>query len=123
MRGALGETGAEETSHVPHGHRAVPHAARRSLDLDQGLKPEQPARSIAHDLSIDTALAQARLDRSRYLVGTDRTRSTVTRHVDANHARTSCARATASRMRSTSQRPSRRPSTMAAGPSAQSPRQ
>ena len=121
--GALGEAGVQEARDVAQGHGAVAHATGCGLHLDERLKPEHAARAVAHDLGVDPAVEQASLDRGSDLIGTDGAGGTVTRHEDANHARTSCARATASRMRSTSQRPMSRPSTMAAGPRAQLPRQ
>ena len=121
--GSVGETAIKESSHIPQRDRAIAHATRGRLDLDKWLEPQHAARSIAHDLGIDAALTQARFDREGDLVGADRARGTVAGDVDADHARTSCARATALRMRSTSQRPRSRPLTMAAGPRAQLPRQ
>ena len=123
MVSALGEAGVQKARDVAQGHGAVAHATGCGLHLDERLEPEHAARAVAHDLGVDPAIAHAGLDCGGDLIGTDRAGGAVTRHEDADHARTSCARATASRMRSTSQRPMSRPSTMAAGPRAQLPKQ
>ena len=116
MRGALEHPGCQQRLDVTGGDRSVADAAARRLDLDEGLGPQQSARSRAHDLDLGCEFG----DPGDHLVGAHRRRRRIPRDVHPGHRDTS---ATAAASRVMSQRPSRRPLTVAAGPSAQLPRQ
>ena len=96
------------------GAEAVAHAAL--LHLDQRFQPDHAARAGAHDLDRNAPRFGLGLKRARDILGTQRLGGGVTRNVDL-HGATSATSASART------RPRRAPSTIAAGPQAQSPRQ
>ena len=114
-----GERRREHGGDVARRHRAIGDAPRRRLDLDQRLQPVEPARAVAHDLDVGTAGDRGGEGRSD-LVRTDGERAGVARNVDAGHR---SASATSASSRFSSSRPTTRPSNMADGATAQSPRQ
>src|SRR6202040_863059 len=63
MAPASQETSIEERRNVDRRNRAISDTAARGLDLDHRLKPEHPARSVAHQAKLD--VTPARLGRDR----------------------------------------------------------
>ncbi len=86
---------------VLDGHRTVGDAALRRLDLDHRLQPEQAARTVADDLDGLAAPRALVGQRGRDVVGADRERGRIARHVQrgllsGRHAAISSFRASAS---------------------------
>ena len=96
------------------GAEGVADAVR--LDLDQRLQPDHPARAVADDLDRDAGGLGGGADRLGHGVGAERAGGGVAGDEDLHHRSASAIVAGVAR-------PTSRPSTSAAGPQAQRPRQ
>ena len=93
----------------------------RRRELDHRLEPVQAARAGPDDLDGDPAVCCRLRERQRNLIGTHGERACVARNEDLQGHR--CVSATIASIRAASSRPIRRPSSMADGAVAHSPRQ
>ena len=124
MRAAVEQTGLDQFRDVTGFDWSVSDATGGGLNFDEGFQPEHAAGSVADHLDGDSPGCGQLDDPRRDIVGAHRTRRRVTGNIDAHaHRGTTWALTTAARTRPISQRPTSRPLTMTAGPSAQLPRQ
>ena len=72
MPAAIQEIGVKKRSDILRSNRSISDAALHGFNLDQGLKPEKTARSIAHEIEIEAALLGLRFDGGSDLVGAHR---------------------------------------------------
>ncbi len=119
--GAVRDHGVEHGRHVALGERAERDAPLRRCDLDHRLQPIQAARAGPDDLDGNAAARSRLLESEGHLVGADRDRAGVAGHENPQIHR--CASATSASMRASSSRPTIRPSSIADGAVAHSPRQ
>ena len=111
----------EQGGDVRRGHGAVRDAAFHRRHLDHRLQPIKPARSVPDDLDREAALVRSLLERSNDIVGADGNRAGIARNENPHFHR--CASATSASRRASSSRPTTRPSSIADGAVAHSPRQ
>jgi hypothetical protein len=102
-------------------HRAIGDPPLCGGNLDHWLQPVEAAGTGSDDLDGCAALHSGILQGQRDLVGADRYRPRIAR--DKNALAHRCASAISASMRASSSRPTRRPSSIADGAVAQSPRQ
>ena len=120
MRTAGGD-GIEYGWRVGRSHGAERDAALRCRDLDHRLEPIEPTRSRPDDLDGDTGLDGGPFERRGHFIGADGDRTGIAGNEDAHRHR--CASATSASRRASSSRPTTRPSSIADGAVAHSPRQ
>src|SRR5690606_28601869 len=121
MRAALEPSRIEQPGYVPWLYRAIGDTAGAGFDLDHRLQKIGAARTVAHDLGLDTARRQFAANLLHDLFRAQSKGAGISRNINARlHERTS---ATISETFSASIRPMTSPSSSAAGEQAHMPRQ
>ncbi len=120
---ALQEAHREQVRDVPGLDRAVADAALLRLDLDERFEPEQAAAAGAHHLHRGSRALAFGGDRLRHGVGAEAQRGRVARHADSDRHRALLACSSRASALAGVTRPCSSPSSIAAGDTAQLPRQ
>ncbi len=111
----------EQRGDVRRTDRAVRDAALHRRHLDHRFQPIKPPRSVPDDLDREAALGRGLLQRGNHIIGADGNRAGIARNENPHLHR--CASATSASRRCSSSRPTTRPSSIADGAVAHSPRQ
>jgi len=111
----------EQRGDVGRAHRPVRNAALYRRHLDHRLQPVKPARSVPDDLDRESVLVRRLLKGCNHIIGADGDRAGIAGDENPHFHR--CASATSASMRASSSRPTTRPSSIADGAVAHSPRQ
>ena len=121
MRAAFEQSRGHEAGHILRIYRSVADPALGRLHLDQGFQFEDPARAVAHHRDLAPGFPGGGEDRPRHLVGAHRQRRGVARNEDPQRQRRSPPTRLAAE--AAVRRATGSPSSSAAGPLAQRPRQ